>query len=320
MNTRALLSAIIIGFTLLAQNVSAQQEPAYSMYFFNPMHFNPAYAGSREVFSGTLVHRSQWVRVPGSPVSQSLNIHSRLPDSRVALGLQAFNDQAGPMKNTGLGLTFAYHIPMNDKVQLAFGITGSMSNVRVGFNELMYEEEGDPSFVNNRDANWVPDADAGLYLYSERFFAGLSAKHLIQSRFNMTDANGANLARFWREYYATGGVVIPIGANVNFRPSALVRFLPSAPVMTEIDAAFIFNERLFIGAGYRGGKRIDFQGVDNVIVGMIEFEITSFLRAGYSYDFYANRDGAYNSGTHELMIGWDLTGRGKDKVSSPRFF
>lgn len=317
MNTRVIITIFLGLFSLLAK---AQQEPAYSMYFFNPMYFNPAYAGSREVLSGTLVHRSQWVRVPGSPCSQSLNIHSRLPDSRIGLGLQAYNDQAGPMKNTGVGLTFAYHIPMNDKIQLAFGITGSMSDVRVGFDQLVYEEANDPSFINNRSHHWVPDAAAGLYLYSTRFFAGLSSRHLVQSRFRLTDSEGADLARFWREYYATGGVVLPVTDNVNFRPSAIVRYVPSAPVLAEVDAAFIFRERLFVGAGYRGGKRIDFSGADNVIIGMVEFEITSFLRAGYSYDFYLNRTGAYNSGTHEFMIGWDLTGRGKDKISSPRFF
>lgn len=317
MNTRIIISITLGLFSLVAK---AQQEPAYSMYFFNPMHFNPGYAGSREVFSGTLVHRSQWVKVPGSPVSQSLNIHSRLPDSRVGIGLQAYNDQAGPMKNTGAGLTFAYHIPMNDKIQLAFGITGSMSDVRVGFDQLVYEQEGDPSFVNNQSHHWVPDASSGLYLYSKRFFAGISAIHLFQSHFRLTDTDGADLARFWREYYATGGVVLPIGANVNFRPSAMVRFVPSAPVMGEIDAAFIFHERLFVGAGYRGGKRIDLAGADNVVKGFVQFQITNYLNAGYAYDFYANRNGAYNSGTHEFMIGWDLTGRGKDKVSSPRFF
>jgi type IX secretion system PorP/SprF family membrane protein len=317
MNTRVIITIALGLLTLFAK---AQQEPGYSMYFFNPMHFNPGYAGSREVFSGTLVHRSQWVRMPGSPNSQSLNIHSRLPDSRIGLGLGAYNDGIGPLKNTGVGLTFAYHIPMNDRVQLSFGITGSMSDVRVDFDRLSFEDQADPSFINNSEAHWVPDAAAGLYLYSTRFFAGLSATHLIESRLHLTDAAGADLAKFWRQYYATGGVVLPIGANVNFRPSALVRFVPSAPVTSEVDAAFIFRERLFLGAGYRFGKRIDFSGMDNVLIGTVEFEITSFLRAGYAYDFYLNQDGTYNSGTHELMIGWDLTGRGKDKVSSPRFF
>ncbi len=317
MNTKAIITIVLGLFTLVAK---AQQDPGYSMYFFNPMHFNPAYAGSREVFSGTLVHRSQWVRMPGSPCSQSLNIHSRLPDSRIGLGLQAFNDAIGPMKNTGVGLTFAYHIPMNEKVQLSFGITGSMSNVQLDYDRLNYEEQADPSFVNSSDSRWVPDASAGLYLYSTRFFAGLSATHLIESPFHLTDADGADLAKFWRQYYATGGVVLPIGANVDFRPSALVRFVPAAPVMSEANATFIFRERLFLGAGYRFGKRIDMSGVDNVLIGTVAFEITSFLRAGYAYDFYLNQNGMYNSGTHEIMIGWDLTGRGKDKISSPRFF
>ena len=136
----------------------------------------------------------------------------------------------------------------------------------------------------------------------------------------MTDADGSDLAKFWREYYLTSGVAIPIGAHVNFRPSVLVRYVPSAPIMGEVDACFLFYERLWLGAGYRGGKRVSIDGADNILIGIVQFQITNFLSAGYAYDFYLNRDGAYNSGTHEIMIGWDISGRGKDKISSPRFF
>ncbi|HTF03403.1 MAG TPA: PorP/SprF family type IX secretion system membrane protein, partial [Bacteroidia bacterium] len=169
-------------------------------------------------------------------------------------------------------------------------------------------------------AKWVPDASAGLYLYMPRFYAGLSSVHLIQSDFNTTNVEGANLAQFYRQYYLTSGVVIPVSDNVDFRPSILMKYVHAAPVVGELDAAFIFKERLFLGAGFRTGKRIDMKGTDNMLIGLIEFEITNFLRAGYAYDFYLNRNGAYNSGTHEIMIGWDISGNGKTKVSSPRFF
>ncbi|MEO5641936.1 MAG: type IX secretion system membrane protein PorP/SprF, partial [Bacteroidia bacterium] len=68
----------IVG-TLLSLAGFAQQDPSFSQYFFNPMYVNPGYAGSRDVLSGTLVHRSQWVGMEGAPESQSLNIHSALP-------------------------------------------------------------------------------------------------------------------------------------------------------------------------------------------------------------------------------------------------
>src|ERR1035437_8111023 len=87
---------------LLSLGVFAQQDAGFSMYFFNPLYFNPGYAGSREAFSGTLVDRNQWIGVSGAPTTQSLTMHSALPNVRLGLGLQIYNDQAGPMKNTGI--------------------------------------------------------------------------------------------------------------------------------------------------------------------------------------------------------------------------
>jgi type IX secretion system PorP/SprF family membrane protein len=314
---RVLLS-IIGGFLSVA--LFAQQDPNFSMYFFNPMAYNPGYAGSRDLLSGTLVHRSQWVKMPGAPVSQSLNVHSRLPDQRIGLGFSAYNDAAGPWKNTGFGLTFAYHLPLSEKAQLAFGITGNLSNVRIDFERVNYEDQADPSFINNADQKWVPDAAAGFYLYMPRFYAGLSTTHLIENYFHFTEADGADFSKFYRQYYLTSGVVVPISENVDFRPSILLKYVQAAPLAGEVDASFIFYERLFLGAGFRTAKRVDIAGTDNVAVGIVQFQITNFLSAGYSYDYYINRNGTYNSGTHEFMLGWDISGRSKPRISSPRFF
>lgn len=305
---------------LLSVALYAQQDPNFSMYFFNPTAFNPGYTGSRELLSGTLVHRSQWVKMPGAPVTQSLSIHSRLPDTRIGVGLQAFNDQAGPWRNTGFGLTFAYHLPLSEKAQLAFGLTGTLSNLNIDFDRISFEDQADPSFVNNASSNWVPDAAAGLYLYMPRFYAGLSSTHLIENYYHFTEADGADFAKFYRQYYLTSGVVLPISDRVDFRPSILLKYVQAAPLAGEVDASFIFFQRLFLGVGYRTSKRVDVAGTDNVAIGIVQFQITNYLSAGYAYDYYLNRNGTYNSGTHEFMIGWDITGRGKPKISSPRFF
>jgi type IX secretion system PorP/SprF family membrane protein len=312
------ISTLIIG--LLSLGAYAQQDAGFSMYFFNPMYVNPAYAGSREVFSGTVVDRSQWAGMPGAPVSQSLSMHSAIPNSHVGLGLQIYNDKAGPVKNTGISLTYAYHLPINAKTKLSFGLSGMVNNVRVGFDQITIQDQNDNSFVGNSSSSWVPDANAGLYLYQPRFYAGLSVNHLLQSKFDLTDAPGADLAKFYRQYYLTAGIVVPLSKNLDLRPSVLLKYVQAAPLLGEVDATFIIHKRLYLGAGYRVDKRVDIGGTDNMLIGIIQFEITNFLRVGYSYDYYLNRNGGYNNGgTHEIMLGWDISCN-KTKMSSPRFF
>jgi type IX secretion system PorP/SprF family membrane protein len=304
---------------LLSLAANAQQEAGFSMYFFNPLYINPAYAGSREALSGTLVARNQWIGMAGAPSSQSLTIHSAIPNARIGLGLQIYNDQTGPMHNTGINLTYAYHLPINEKTTLSFGITGMLNNISVGWSSINIDNPADPAFTGNAATSWVGDAGTGIYLYKPRFFLGLSVNHLLQSRFGLTHAAGADLAKFYRQYYFTSGFVIPAKETIDFRPSLLVKYVNSAPTVGEINGTFIFYQRLFLGAGYRVGKRINMAGTDNMLIGIVEFEITRSVRFGYSYDFYLNQTGAYNSGTHEFMLGCDISSN-RTKLSSPRFF
>jgi len=46
---------------------SAQQDPSFSMYMFNGLFINPAYAGSQEAISMMAIYRQQWVGVDGAP-------------------------------------------------------------------------------------------------------------------------------------------------------------------------------------------------------------------------------------------------------------
>lgn len=68
---------------------------------------------------------------------------------------------------------------------------------------------------------------------------------------------------------------------------------------------------MWIGVGYRTG---------DAIIGMLEYNITPQLRAGYAYDFTTTDIGTYSNGSHEIMLGFDF---GKDleiKKRSPRYF
>lgn len=45
----------------------AQQDPNFTQYMYNTMSINPAYAGSRDVLSATILHRSQWLGFDDGP-------------------------------------------------------------------------------------------------------------------------------------------------------------------------------------------------------------------------------------------------------------
>ncbi|HEV7230524.1 MAG TPA: type IX secretion system membrane protein PorP/SprF [Bacteroidia bacterium] len=304
---------------LLSLGAMAQQDAGFSQYFFNPLYVNPAYAGSREAISGTLVYRNQWTAMDGAPVSQSFNIHGPVPNSKVGLGLQIYNDAAGPVKNTGVSGTYAYHIPIG-KFKLSLGVQGSLNDLRILGDKITIDDKSDQAFTNNTTSYLVPDAGAGIYLYRSRFYAGLSATHLLQPHFGNPDASVNNTARFYRNYYLTSGVVFKLSDMLDLRPSILLKSIETAPMAADLNAALIFNEKFFVGLGYRTSKRINMDGTDNMLVAMLEYECNHRFRIGYSYDYYLNRTGTYNSaGTHEIMLGWDFE-VSKTKMMNPRYF
>lgn len=297
----------------------SQQDAGFSMYFFNPVYINPGYAGSREAISGTMVHRSQWAGMSDAPTTQSVTVHSAIPNSKMGLGFQLYNDNIGPMRNTGLNLTYAYHLPIGPKSKLSFGVTGMLSNIKVEWDRIHVQDENDLAFTQNRTTNWVPDAAAGIYFYQKRFYAGFSANHLMESKFGLSSNPGSDYAKFFRQFYLTSGIAIPINANFDLRPSMLMKIVNATPAVFDINATAIYLKKYYLGFGFRYADRIKIPGSDNMLVGIFQYEFARFFRVGYSYDFYLNRNKAYNSGTHEIMVGWDFNPV-KTRMSNPRFF
>ncbi|MEN9001496.1 MAG: PorP/SprF family type IX secretion system membrane protein, partial [Flavobacteriales bacterium] len=85
-----------------SSNSFAQQDAQYSMYMFNPLSVNAAYAGSRDALSVTLLGRQQWVNIDGAPTTGTISIHTPLKYEAVSVGLSVIQDEIGPTQNTGI--------------------------------------------------------------------------------------------------------------------------------------------------------------------------------------------------------------------------
>jgi type IX secretion system PorP/SprF family membrane protein len=280
---------------------------------FNGLLLNPAYAGSKDYFSGTLLHRSQWTGWEGAPSTQVFTFHARLKDKVSGLGLSVSNDHLGVTNRTDVEGYYAYHIPLTDKARLSFGLKGGLSNYTANFNKLIYWDTDDQVFAAGVQRNLLPNAGAGVYLYSERFYAGFSVPQLLSydpgEMFHIGDKLDA-IPHIRRHYYLTAGYVIDLGNSVAMKPSFLVRYVAGAPVEADLNLNFLFNRVLWLGASYRTG---------DAVVGMIEFQATKRIRIGYAYDYTLTDISSYSHGSHEIMLGYDF-GYQLLKMKTPRYF
>lgn len=318
MKKHLILILVCISFAISTQ---AQQDAQYSMYMFNGLYLNPAYAGSQEVISTTALYRHQWVGVEGAPRSASFAIHSPFKRDQYALGGIVSFDKLGLDQTYSAYLSYAYRLRFKKGMKLSFGIQAGGQYYQSNLQKA--DLPGTPfdiSFSENRSL-FLPNVGFGVYFYSKKFYAGVSVPHIINMSLSeawSTSQNRKTVAKMYNHYlFTAGGVIGRDESKVKFKPSTLVKYVAGAPVNWDITASFLFINRLWVGASYRLG--LDKSGLrGNRIIGLAEFKITPQLRVGYAYDYDVDNLRSLNFGSHEIMLGYDF-GFDKTRFVTPRY-
>ena len=82
-----------------------------------------------------------------------------------------------------------------------------------------------------------------------------------------------------------------------------------APLSIDLSANFLYDEAFEVGASYRWDDSL------SLVLGAY---VTDNLRIGYSYDFTFTELNKFNSGSHELILLFDILTN--YEIISPRFF
>lgn len=279
----------------------AQQLPQFTQYMYNTISINPAYAGSRETLSVVGLHRSQWVGLDGGPTTQTISVHSPLRNDRVGIGFSFINDELGYENFTYFYGDFSYTIPIGEKSKLAFGMKGGFTQYNIDQSLLDDATVVDDPFFNDVSNRWSPNIGLGAYLHSDRWYVGLSAPRILNTDYNKgKDANIDYVALERVSYYFTGGYVFDLSETTKFKPAMLLKGTNGAPLSFDITANFLFNETLWLGASYRINESAAAFG------GIADFQVSKQFRLGYAYEYPISEIRAYTSGTHEILLMYEL--------------
>jgi type IX secretion system PorP/SprF family membrane protein len=292
----------------ITQSAWSQSDPMFTQYMFNELYINPAYAGSREYLSATALVRQQWVGIDGAPSTQTLSAHKPILNNKIGAGLTFLNESIGVSKRTQINANAAYRLPMG-RNHLSFGLQLGMASISENLSSLGLVN--DNQFATNTGRKLAPNVGFGTYYLTPKWYAGFSIPRMLQNRLDGSEGeldNRFNLSAW--HYFMTAGSIHSINAEIKIKPSLMLKAVQGAPMELDINALGIFRDRLWAGLGYRTGDAV------NLLVGA---QINQQLRAGYSYDYTTTDLGNFNSGSHELMIGYDFNYE-KDKVVSPRYF
>lgn len=290
----SLLLSVLFAPALLV----AQQDPMTSQYIFNGHYINPAFAGSHSYSNVTLVARKQWVGFDGSPLTSYLSFDMPFEDKNLGIGATLINDRIGVTERTEVSGSCAYHLQVGKDAKLAFGLRGGITYYRAKVSKLEVWDQNDQVFANTISGKVLPVAGAGVYFYTERFYAGISIPNVISyTPGTMLQVGMNNAPNLERHYFATVGYAYTATKNLDIKPSLLVKYVRNAPVQVDYNLNFFLYKTLWAGVSYRSGDGM---------VGLVAYQATKNLRVGYAYDMPFTKLRKYNSGSHEIMIAWDF--------------
>lgn len=297
--------------------VYAQQDAQYSMYMFNGLAVNPAYAGSRERLAIMALYRHQWAGFgEGVPRTAVVNAHAPLLNDRIGLGLSVASDNIGPTNMVNVVASYAYRLPVGkDKWagKLCFGLNAQFTTYRQRWSEITTNDPSDPSFSYSSETQFNPNFGAGVYYYNEKMYVGASMPHMLNASLdNNFKLEGTDLvARQYRHYFITAGAIFKLSENVKLKPSVLFKYVNNTPFQGDYNVSFLFKEALWVGASFRSSFQEPV-----AVIGILEYMFAKHWRLGYAYDHTLSDIGAYQSGSHEIMVSYEFGG--KDKYLSPR--
>ena len=301
---------ILLLFTvLIAQQISAQQDPQYTQYMYNMNIINPAYAGISEGLSVGALYRSQWVGLDGGPETFTFNIHSPV-GKQLALGLSVISDKIGPVEETNAYVDVSYTIPLGMETRLAFGVKGGFTfhDIAIAESQITLVDLSDPFFANAINET-TPNIGAGVYFYKpNKYYISISVPNILNGVH--LDANGTKIGSESEHLFTAAGYVFDLSENFKLKPHALLKYAFDAPVSYDLNANLFMYDLVEFGVGYR---------LDDSFSAMINFQVTKDLRIGYAYDAINSGLDIVTNSSHEVFINYDFNF--SSKVSrSPRYF
>jgi type IX secretion system PorP/SprF family membrane protein len=303
-------SAFVFLFVCLFLGAKAQQDPMYSMYMFNPLAINPAYAGSLDQMSATGLFRRQWLNFPGAPQTATFTFHSPLKNENVGVGFSFINDRLGEMATNGFMGTYAYHLKF-EKSRLSFGLQAGVRNFSIPLSEIKLSpnQTYDDAFAGNV-SQWSMNFGTGAYWYSNKWYLGLGIPHLRNNILSSVQFNTLYVARLRTHMNLTGGYVFKLSPTLKLKPSFMVKYVGGAPVQADLNVNLYWLDLIGLGISYR---------TNDALVFMAEIQLNKNFRFGYAYDQTISTLSGYTGGSHELMLRCDF-GFNKNKTVTPRYF
>ncbi|MBP2832486.1 type IX secretion system membrane protein PorP/SprF [Aquimarina sp. U1-2] len=320
------LKTTYVLFLMLLSRIALAQEgiPVYADYLSDNLYLvHPAMAGAANANKIRLTARKQWFDVDNAPNLQSANLNFRIGD-KTGLGGIIFKDENGRFSQTGVYVTFAYHLLFSrdrtDLNMLSFGVSGGFIQSDVDLRGLDDPVDPDPVILDRIQKDAYYNIDVGVsYNYLE-WYAHFTVKNILPTTRDIF-ANNTPIqeSNNQRRYVASFGRLFEFNDKWSLEPSLLYQATDQTQE-SSIDAnAKVYrelNEKTTIWGGLSYRRSLDgaefSQDGTSVENQQLQY-FTPFLGVnykkwlvGYTYSHQSNSVVLSNGGFHQLTLGYDF--------------
>lgn len=187
-----MIRLVVLFIFLFTISLVKAQDPHFSQFYANPMYLNPAFTGTGECFRVGTQMRSQWAGLDNAFNTVNFYMDVNHSDLNSGFGVMFLRDQIGTPKlvSNELHGLYSYHVALNDKYHIRFGLQASYVSKSIQYKDLLFEDQyqgidltGDPSFdpITQQSRANLFDVSSGVLLFKEnKYWIGASGHHLTQ--------------------------------------------------------------------------------------------------------------------------------------------
>ena len=269
----------------LSTGLFAQQIVRNNFYIQNPYLINPALTGFHGEFSGYLNYKNQWQGLSGAPDVAQLGAHGPISQN-MGMGAKASFQSAGIFRETIIDLTAAYWKEIHTGGILSFGMSAGFAYSSINQDVVRVEDEVDQALYTGYQTESLLNAGFGFH-YD---YKALQVNIAVPSIYNPIDEV------YFQLFNSEVSYDYEINPNWLVHPS--VYYLRANPGLNQIDFTTMveYAKLVFVQAGYRSIKSV-FMGVG------VTYSDVGIM---YAYEINTERLSSVSSGSHELMIYFDL--------------
>lgn len=305
---KSLLIIFLMGFPF---GCLFSQTLPFTVHFYDQrFSLNPSFAGTNDYSVLSLSSRKQWLGMPNSPLTVVAGANFKLGNfdfykpngllnksgiktrDRSGAGILFYTDQAGFLRNSGINLSYAYHLPVK-KNKLSVGLTFKLGQSHFQNDKLKPQQPNDPLVPEFIEVNYYFSSAFGVAYYQPyNFYVGLSVDNAlnfynsIQKELTLPDYMN-------RIYYFVGGKYFHFSSSKALEPFLMLSAMDNYGIKSHLGLRYYYKKGSWI-ALIEDDNFASVQGNVGVLIRKVSYCL------GYSY--YLTPVSKYQNGSVEFSI------------------